>query len=87
MKKRIYEILEASGPEDSASKAVDIFLISLIGLNAIALVIGTVQSIFDLAPMLFEVFEATSVSIFTVEYLLRLWACTEDPKYASPVWG
>ena len=56
-KNRIHEILEASVPEDGASQAVNIFLIFLIGLNAVALVIGTVQSIYESAPMLFKVFE------------------------------
>jgi len=87
MKSRVYEILEASAPEDGVGQAVNVFLIVLIGLNAVALVISTVQSIYDSDPMPFEVFEATSVAIFTVEYLLRLWACTEDPKYTSSVLG
>ena len=87
MKNRIFEILESSTPGDRASQAVNIFLIFLIGLNAVALVVGTVQSIYQSAPILFEAFEAASVVVFTVEYLLRLWACTQDPRYTSPVSG
>ena len=83
MKKRVYEILEAGAPGDRASEAFNIFLISLIGLNAVALVIGTVQSIYDSAPMVFKAFEGVSVAIFTVEYLLRVWSSVEDPRYRS----
>ena len=33
------------------------------------------------------VFEWFSVAIFTIEYLLRLWTCTIDPRFADPVTG
>ena len=33
------------------------------------------------------VFEAASVAVFTVEYLLRLWTCTTETKFARPVMG
>jgi voltage-gated potassium channel len=37
----------------------------------------------------FEAFEWISVAIFTVEYFLRIWACSEDPrvKYQGPILG
>jgi voltage-gated potassium channel len=28
-----------------------------------------------------------SVALFSVEYLLRLWSCVEDPRYSRPVLG
>ena len=28
-----------------------------------------------------------TVGVFTAEYLLRLWVCTRDPRYSSPVLG
>ncbi|KAA8491871.1 Potassium voltage-gated channel subfamily KQT member 4 [Porphyridium purpureum] len=31
----------------------------------------------------FEAFELFSVCVFTIEYVLRLWSCTADPKYGS----
>ena len=32
-------------------------------------------------------FEIFSVSVFTVEYLLRVWSCTSQEKFAKPFWG
>ena len=87
MKNRVYRILETAAPKERSSNVVGLFLALLIGLNIVALVVGTVQSVHDSAPKAFQAFEATSVAIFSVEYLLRLWACTEDPKYASPLLG
>ena len=48
---------------------------------------GTVRSVFLAAPIFFNTLEGASVAIFTVECLMRLWACTSAPKYAHPVFG
>ena len=31
--------------------------------------------------------EVLSVAVFTVEYVLRVWSCVEDPRYAAPCRG
>jgi len=31
--------------------------------------------------------EVVSVAFFSIEYLLRLWSCTADPRYAHPIVG
>ena len=87
MKERVHDILQAASPEDRVSRGTDIFLIGLISLNAVALILGTVEQIHDTAPLAFRVFEIFSVGVFTVEYLLRVWCCTLDQRYSSPVWG
>jgi len=35
----------------------------------------------------YDLFLYASTAIFTVEYLLRLWACVEDDRYPHPVLG
>ena len=87
LRRRVYEIIEVAGPGDRASRVFDILLITLISLNAIALIISTVEDIYRLAPWAFDLFEAASVMTFTVEYALRFWCCTLDPRYSHPVWG
>ena len=62
-------------------------LFILIVLNIVAMVSGTVEDIYNISPRAFIVFEAASVAVFTVEYLLRVWACTTDAKFARPVVG
>jgi voltage-gated potassium channel len=39
------------------------------------------------APFFFKLFELITVLVFLAEYLLRLWSCTSEPKFASPVGG
>ena len=48
---------------------------------------GTVEEIHDLSPEAFLAIEVVSVAVFTVEYVLRVWACTIDPRYAHPITG
>ncbi len=87
MKETIHDILQASTPDNRASRAFDIFLITLISLNAVALILGTVEEVQRIAPRGFRLLEMVSIAVFTAEYLLRLWCCTLEPRYASPVLG
>ncbi|MBI9019997.1 MAG: ion transporter [Verrucomicrobia bacterium] len=83
MRKRTWEIVEASTSGDRASRIFDISILSLIFLNVIAVIIGSVQSVQERWGAALNVFEALSVLVFTVEYLARLWSCTTDPQFRS----
>ena len=79
LRKRVYEVIEVGRGEDSTSKTVDLFLITLIILNVLAFLLETVPSIqAEYGDLLFA-FNIISVIIFTVEYILRLWSCVEVP--------
>ena len=87
LKKTVYEIIEEAEPGNRPSEIFDIFLITLIALNVVALIVGTVEEIHRISPGAFYLFEVISVGIFTVEFFLRVWTCTENPGYAHPVKG
>jgi len=84
--RRIYEVLQVAKVGDRASRAFDIFIISLIALNVVALIVGTIPSLIEYQHG-FRVFELVSVLIFSVEYVLRLATCTVDNAYKRPVIG
>lgn len=86
-RERVRQLLEPAGEGDRAGRAVDLFLVTLIALNVIAMIVGTVQPVRQRVGGLLAAFETLSVSIFTVEYLLRVWSATADPRYAAPVRG
>lgn len=86
-RKRIYEILTYSKENDSTGRAFSIFIVTLISLNVLALILESVKSIHALAPELFKTFEYISVFIFTIEYILRIWASVENPKFKNSVSG
>ncbi|GAB4027887.1 ion transporter [Spirosoma koreense] len=88
LRKSLYRILETSaGKRRGASLLFNLVLISIITLNAIAIVLHTVPEYNRRFAGLFSDFELFSVVFFTVEYLLRIWACVENEKYSHPVWG
>lgn len=87
IKKRIFEILEIASPGDLVSRLFDIFIMILISLNVVAVILETVESLSFKYSSFFRIFEILSVSIFTIEYLLRLWTCTINNKFNSPIKG
>jgi len=87
VKQRAYEILEVASPEDRTSRAVQVCILLLIVLNLIALMIETMEPIYWRWRGVFLSFEAFSVAVFTIEYVLRLWSCTASGSYAAPLRG
>ena len=71
--------MEVGRPGDRASRAFDVLLALLIVLNVAALILGSVEGIYQAAPAAFRWFEAASVVIFSIEYGLRIWVCTAGP--------
>ncbi len=78
LRKRLWEILEKGGVNDITSFYTDIFLISLIIANIIAVVLETVDSIYNAYQIQFIIFERISTFIFLIEYLLRVWVSVEN---------
>lgn len=84
LKSRIFGVME---PGDRNSKFFDPFIMVLILLNVAVVVLETVDWINDSYAQLFRVFDLFSVAVFTVEYILRAWICTENPKFKAAFSG
>jgi voltage-gated potassium channel len=50
-------------------------------------VLETVDHLNARFSSIFYAIEIVSITVFTLEYLLRLWIAPLDPKYAHPFWG
>ena len=88
LRRTLYRILETSvGQRRGISLLFNAVLISIITLNAVAIVLHTVESYNNRHERLFHDFEVFSVMFFTVEYILRVWVSVENEKYRHPVWG
>jgi voltage-gated potassium channel len=87
LKQRVWSILEAAEEGDRLSRAVDICILSLIFLNVLAVILGSVPSIQKRFSSAFSAFELFSVVVFTIEYLGRLWSCVVDGRYRRPILG
>jgi len=84
---RTHQILEVAGEGDRASRIADIFILSLIGLNVLAIILESVAALEQRYAVVFTIFERFSVAAFTIEYALRLWSCVEDPRFRRAVRG
>ena len=87
VKARAYDILNIKDPNDPLTGLVNYFLIILIILNIVVFFLISFENISAAHSLAFSLFEAFSVLVFTVEYLLRLWVCDLDPAYRRPVRG
>ena len=59
----------------------------LIVLNAVAVLLETVEAIRAPYARAFRIFEYFSVMVFTVEYLARVWVANLDQRYPHPIFG
>ena len=85
-RKRTYNLF---APEEGGDlgKWIDIGIMALIGLNVLAVILGTVDWINELADELLWYFELISVSVFTIEYVARIWSAVENDTYNGILFG
>ncbi len=87
VRQRVWEIMEVARPGDRASSAFDFTILSLIILNVIAVIVGTIPSVYARWGLFLDGFEVVSVAIFTVEYVARIWSCTVDGRFSGILTG
>lgn len=75
-----------AGP-DPLGVWVDVGIMLLIIMNVIAVVLGTVNSVATAATDLLWYFELFSVTVFTIEYLARVWSAVEAESFEGPLSG
>lgn len=87
LRKTVFETLDTDPKTAPSLYWITVALVVLIGLNVAAVVLETVVPIRVQFQRAFDLFEVASLAIFSVEYVLRLWSCVEDPRYAHPFHG
>lgn len=79
---RMYNLLHAQIVPGAL--ALDSFINVLIVSTAISFMIDTVADLNGTTRIFLDSFELVSVTIFTIEYVFRVYAAKEDPKYNGP---
>lgn len=87
IKKNIFDMVDSSYDAEDSSRYFNVAMLVLISLNVMAAILETETGLYSRYKTFFDLFEAISVGLFTLEYLLRIWSCTEDPKYKGPISG
>jgi len=65
----------------------DTFIVIWVIVSVLAVILESVHSIHYLLSLEFLILDAIAVSIFTIEYCLRLYCCIEEPGYQRAVSG
>lgn len=86
LRARVYEWIE---PGEQTSRWENLIDIALVVLILASVVIVALQSMPEMAihDALLGDLERWCVYVFTLEYLLRIWTCVENPRFAHPIRG
>lgn len=87
LKRALFELVDAEYDDQDATRFLNLGMLILISLNVAASILETNAELYSRYNISFDVFEAFSVAIFTLEYVVRIWTCTEYPEYRNPVSG
>jgi voltage-gated potassium channel len=87
LKEKVYDVLIDVEIDKRADRLVALFLMLLIIANGLAVMLETVKDLEIRYSRYFYLFELISIGVFTLEYVLRLWAITANPVYKNPVGG
>lgn len=87
LRARVYHVLEGDSVKTDKAHPIVYLLVVLIAANVAAVILDSVESLHAEYGGWFDAFEWFSLTIFTAEYVARVWACTVDPNFARPVVG
>lgn len=79
IKGRVYNLIRDDDENGLAASLFDGFIIAVIAINVLLVILDTFRGIQDSARRVFYGFEVFSVTVFSIEYALRLW--TADRIY------
>ncbi len=86
-RREVHDILEVGGDAHPAGRVVNVFIVILIFLNAIAFAAETVDHVAARYGAYLDAFNVFSVMVFSIEYVLRLWSAVEIPMLSRmPRW-
>ncbi|MGI9271283.1 MAG: ion transporter [Woeseiaceae bacterium] len=79
----VFRFLEAAEEDDIASRIIDVFLIILIAASVTAVILESIPSFESNYGAALDWFEVITISVFSMEYMLRIWSCVEKPNEFS----
>ena len=86
-KGKVHTLLHPELGHTKWDRFINIFIIALILLNVVAVMLETVPAIYEPRKEFFRAFDAISVTIFTIEYVLRVWSSNHDPHFRHSIHG
>lgn len=82
-RKKAYTTLEPKEETTSLSKTIDLSISTLILLSVISVILESIPAVESKYGNYFSYFHLFTISIFTIEYLLRVWVAIENEKFSD----
>lgn len=87
IKRRLYDVLIETEDESLGDRVVAAALMLLILANVVVVILETVDELEAPYRKYFYAFEIISVTIFSIEYLIRIWVINLHPNFRGAVRG
>jgi len=87
LKARVYRAMEPGVRDTRISRLIDHVVVGLIMASVFILILDSVDEIHAKAGHFLYILDWVFVAMFTIEYTIRIWSCTADPRYRHPVMG
>ena len=90
IRKSVYLHLHDENYQTLLSRIINFFLIFLILGNVVAVLLESVNDLYRHYRIFFNIFEHFSITVFSVEYILRFWSVVEKNPQQSALkqrWG
>ena len=86
-RQKIHALLFPSEFGGNLQGIFDSFIVVWVVISVLCVILESVTQIRYILNIQFIVIDAIAVSIFTIEYCLRLYCCVENPDYHHPISG
>ena len=86
-RQKIHALLFPSEFGGDLQRIVDSFIVVWVVISVVCVILESVTQIRYILSIQFIIIDAIAVSIFTLEYFLRLYCCVENPDYHHPISG
>ena len=86
-RQKIYSALNRDVYSGEMHDLIDITLGLVIFLSVIAVMLESVAGVHEFMAEEFIIFDTFSVVVFSLEYILRVYSCVENPDYEEPIAG
>ena len=86
-RQKVHAVVFPSAYGGSLHTIFDTFIVIWVIVSVMAVILESVQGIHYLLNLEFIVLDAIAVSIFTLEYCLRMYCCVEEPGFKRAVSG
>ncbi len=86
-RQKIHAVVFESAYGGKLQTIFDTFIGIWVIISVLAVVLESIQSVSYLINLEFVILDTVAVGIFTIEYLMRLYACVEEPRYRHAFLG